>query len=139
VLRWAGVVCLGYITALWITSVIFWVEIILVLGIQYMMTGFTYVLFFNSVVILTLVEIFAFVGLVPLIRIGNQSSFIKKMSSLSLILIGTHFVIYLLYAAFTANLTFALSFDIWLIPVLGLGLSLLKEQIPKVNLCARDD
>ena len=129
VLRWAGAAGLGYIIALWVTTLANWVDAVLTFGIQSVITGTTYVSFFNSVVTLSLALVFALLGILPIINKGKSSMATKRLCSLSLIALGAYFTIYVLYAVLNNALNAALLGDVWLISSLGLGLSLLQMEI----------
>jgi hypothetical protein len=95
------------------------------------MNDTAYVSFLNSLITLSLALLFALLALVPIVYKGITSRSTKKWGSLSLVMLGAYFVIYLLHAALTDSLNAAFIGDIWLIPLLGLGLSLSKMDIQK--------
>ena len=129
VLRWAGAAGLGYIIALWVTTLTNWVDAVLIFGIQFITSGTTYVNFFNSVITLSFGLVFALLGLLPIINDGKSSLSTKRWCGLSLIMIGVYFTVYVLYAVLTNALNAALLGDIWLIPSLGIGASLLQMEM----------
>jgi len=128
VLRWAGAAGLGYIIALWVTTVANWVDAGLTFGISFIASGTTYVSLLNSVITLSLALVFALLGLIPIINKGKSNMSAKRWCGLSLIMLGAYFTIYVLSAVLTNNLNAALLGDIWLISSLGIGASLFQME-----------
>jgi hypothetical protein len=126
VVRWMGVACIGYVTTLWITIIANWVDLILISGFSLVFDGTNYVSFLNSIITLSLSLTFTLIACIPIINRALITTSTRKRIILSLVLIGLYFSIYFIHVLGTSSLNTALLGDIWLIPLLGLGISLLK-------------
>ena len=121
-IKWIGVASMGYITALWVNNVLRWFDMLWTYGIDFVLSGDTYLGFINGIITLSLALVFAFVGFSSLLRNGKVNT---KWWGLSLILVGLHFLIYLLYSVYVDAVSFAFLNELWAIPLLGLGVAIL--------------
>jgi hypothetical protein len=129
-LKWIGAASLGYIAALWVNNVFRWFDMVGTYGIGFIFEGVTYVGFLNGILILSLSVVFAFAGYFTLRKKGTINT---KWWGLSLIMVGLHFLIYILYSAYFNALNFAILNEVWTIPLLGLGLAILRLKIEPTN------
>ena len=129
-LKWIGAASLGYIVALWVNNVFRWFDMVGTYGFGFIFEGVTYVGFLNGILILSLSVVFAFAGYFTLRKKGTINT---KLWGLSLIMVGLHFLIYILYSAYFNALNFAILNEVWTIPLLGLGLAILRLKIEATN------
>ena len=125
-LKWAGIACVGYITAIWVNIAFRWFFMSFQEGIQFLLTGITAFGFLPSILTLSLSPIFAIIGAVKLAKNGNNAI---RWFGLSAVMLGAHFVIYLVYNAIAGMLNFAILTEVWAVSLLGLGLSSLRQKI----------
>ena len=71
---------------------------------------------------------FAFVGAWLLSENKAES---VRWFGLSLAMIGAHYVVYLYYSFTVGDLFSAMQLDIWTLPFLGLGISLLRVKLDR--------
>jgi hypothetical protein len=121
--KWAGLACVGYIAAIWVNIAFRWFFMSFQEGIQFLLTGITAVGFLPSIFTLSLSLVFAIVGALKLAKNGNSAI---RWFGLSATMLGTHFVIYLLYNAVGGMLDFAILTEVWAVSFLGLGLSIMR-------------
>ena len=95
-------------------------------GVQFLVTGITAISFLPSITTLSLSVVFAVIGAIKLSKNENKAT---KWFGLSMTMLGTHFVIYLLFHAYVGMLDFALLTEVWATSFLGLGLSILRQKI----------
>ena len=122
-LKFFGVAYVGYVAAIWVNNTFSWVYVAGILDSQFLIAGKTAIGFINVVVVLSLALVFAMGWFVSLLKRGNNR-LTTKLFGLSIALLGTYFLIYLIYSAFAAALNAVMLAEIWAIPLLGLGLSL---------------
>jgi hypothetical protein len=125
---WIGATCLAYLTALWITIIANWLDSILKLGFLIVVTETSMVSFLNSTITLSIALVFALMGLFPLIKKGSVNTSVKRWGALSMIFVGIYFSILTIHALLTATVDSALIGDIWLIPLLAIGIILLMTK-----------
>jgi hypothetical protein len=128
VLKWIGIASVGYIGALWVNVIFGWFDRIEILGSSFLLRGATSWGFLGSLVTLTLALFFAVVGAHLLAK--NQGDSVWWYG-LSLAMVGLHYVIYLAYAFLVGDLDSAMALDVWTLPLLGLGLSMLLSKASK--------
>ena len=126
ILKWSSVTFAGYIAALWVNSVFRWVDMLLIEGFSFLTSGIRAIGFFNAVVFMSLAVIFAIIGA----RYNGKEIEVtaRKWISLSMVMVGLHYVIYLVYSYFVGALKFVPLVDIWTVPLLFLGLALLLSK-----------
>jgi len=126
--RWAGAVFAGYIGALWTNSVFRWFDMVADEGLAFFSVGIRTVGALNAFVLMSLALVFALIGAYSLVR--NKDSAVRWFGA-SLALVGLHYLIYLIYSYLGGMITFVMIVEVWSIPLLGLGLSLLKMRKQK--------
>lgn len=127
-LKWIGIASVGYIGALWFNVVFGWFDRIEVIGSSFLLRGATSWGFLGSLITMTLALFFAGVGGYLLSK--NQGDSVWWYG-LSLIMVGLHYVIYLAYSFSVGDLDSAMLLDVWTLPFLGLGLSMLLTKASK--------
>jgi hypothetical protein len=78
---------------------------------------------------MSLALVFTVIGAFSLAKKDFRSSF--KWLGLAFTLVGLHYLFYVLYSYFVGMLGFLVITEIWTIPLLGLGLTMLKTKINK--------
>jgi hypothetical protein len=130
-LRWVGVGVVGYVGALWFNVVFRWFDMIAVIGNDFLLRGFASWGFLGSMVTMSLAVVFGVIGAYLLAANKGESIW---WFGLCLMMIGLHYVIYVAYSLFSGNLDSAMTLDVWTLPFLGLGLSLLRTKVTKALL-----
>jgi hypothetical protein len=130
-LRWVGVGVVGYVGALWFNVVFRWFDMIAVIGNDFLLRGFASWGFLGSMVTMSLAVVFGVIG--AYLLAGNKGESVWWFG-LCLMMIGLHYVIYVAYSLFSGNLDSAMTLDVWTLPFLGLGLSLLRTKVTKTLL-----
>ena len=125
-LRLAGLSSMNYIIALWVAYILKWTE---------MATADPHLFYFsprflglaNTATTLSLSVVFAIVGFLIILRKkdGDKST---KWWGLSAIFLSLHFLIYVLYCAIVGVLYFIQLSELWVIPLLGIGIYLLLKK-----------
>ena len=96
-------------------------------GVQFLLTGIVSIGFLPSISTISLSVAFAVIGALILFTKRNSGTS-RKWFGLSTLMLGVHFVIYILYYAYVNQLDFALLVEIWAVSFLGLGLSILIRK-----------
>jgi hypothetical protein len=124
--KWVGFAFVGYISALWSNSVFRWFDMVATDGLIVFFSGIAGVGALNAFIFMSLAVIFAIIGMLSLVQ--------KKLSSgirwvaLSLVMVGLHYAIYIIYSYYVDALGSVMLIDVWTIPLLGLGLALLRKK-----------
>ena len=101
-------------------------------GLNWLLTPPIIIAFLNTIVILSLSVVFAIVGALHILRKGGENK-TTRWWGLSAIFLSTHFIIYVLYYVNVGVPWMAQFAELWMIPLLGLGMYLLLKN-PKVKL-----
>jgi hypothetical protein len=125
-LKWGKISAISYLIGIWINNVFRWFSMTSSTGIQFLLTGITSLGFLSTIVTLSFALILAVAGINML---PKKKGLGTKMLALALIVLGLHFVIYILYSAYTNILSYVILVEIWPITLLGLGLSMLRNEI----------
>lgn len=123
---WGGLAFFGFAVALWANVVMRWFDMISISGIQFLMTGIIGVGFLGSAVLMSLAVISSIVAAVFCLKRKPASAF--KWMGMSLILVGSHYVVYTVYSYFANVLSMVLLVDVWTVPFLGLGIAMLFQN-----------
>jgi hypothetical protein len=124
-LKWGGIAFAGYVLALWANTVLRWFDMVSTVGVQIFFTGLRLVGVLNAFIFMFLAVIFAIACAFSLTK---QKKSAKKWLGLSLTVIGLHYAIHavILYSLGMINSIWLI--DIWAIPLLGLGLTILLDR-----------
>lgn len=120
--KWGGLAFCGYTMALWSNSVLRWVDMVSAAGVSFFFTGTSAFGALNAFVFMSLAVVFAVFGVFGLLKRRESA---KKWLGLSLLMTGLHYTLYVVFAYFTETLNSVWLIDIWAIPLLGLGISML--------------
>ncbi len=121
---WACVTFVGYIAALWVNSVVKWIDMISTEGLSFFLSGIRSIGALNAILLMSLALFFAVLGAYALAK-QNFSSALRRIA-ISFILIGVHYAIFVAYSYAIGLESFLMLSEIWAIPLLGLGLSMLR-------------
>ncbi len=127
-LKWVGIAAVGYVGALWFNVVFRWFDMIEVIGNGFLVRDVASWGFLGSMITMSLAVFFAGVGAYLLAKNLGDS---VRWFGLSLAMVGAHYVIYLAYSFLSGNLDYAMAVDVWTLPFLGVGLSLLRTKVAK--------
>lgn len=108
--KWAGLAFIVYVSALWVNSMVRWFDM-----------GIISIEFVNSALFMSLAIVFSISAAYYLNKLETRAI---KWMGLAFIMIGLHYTIYLINLYSLGMLNFALLADIWTIPLLFLGISL---------------
>jgi hypothetical protein len=125
VLKW---VCFGgifYLGGIWVNNVFRWLSMTGSTGLSFLFSGINSLGFLNSIATLSLSLVFAVIGSFYLLK---KRVFRTRIFAIALILLGLHFVGYVLFSTVTGALSYLLLTEIWPITLLGLGLSMLRGK-----------
>jgi hypothetical protein len=124
-LKWGGIAFLGFTGALWANAVLRWFDMLFSPqgGTAFLFSGIRAWGFFDAVIFMSLAVAFAAFGCYRLVKQGEGSA--VKLLGLSLAMVGLQYVIFLVYAYVVNAWALALLMDVWTVPLLGLGASLL--------------
>ncbi len=123
--KWVAAAFVGYIAALCVNSVLKWFEMVSVEGIAVFPTGIRVPGALIAFVFMSLAVVFAAFGAFSLAK--KESSAITWLG-LALVLVGLHYLAFVIFSYFSNTLKFAMLAEVWAIPLLGLGLSMLKVK-----------
>jgi hypothetical protein len=131
-LRLAGLAAMNYVIALWVIYMLKWTEMTAV--DPYLFSAFSVRIlgFLNTIVVQSLAVVFAVVGLFYILRKSGRGSTMRWWG-LSLIFLSAHIIIYVIYVTSVGIPRFIPFGELWLIPLLGLGIYLLLKN-PKVKI-----
>jgi hypothetical protein len=130
-LRLAGLAAMNYVIALWIIYMLKWTEMTAV--DPYLFSAFSVRILglLNTVIVQSVAAVFAVVGLLHLLRKSGADNTMRWWG-LSAIFLSTHIIIYVIYVVSVGIPRFIPFGELWLIPLLGLGIYLLLKN-PKVK------
>jgi hypothetical protein len=127
ILKWVGIASLGYVGALGINSVFRWFDQIAVIGSEFLLRGATAWGFLVSLTAMSLAVVFAIPGAYFLAKNKGEAMW---WFGLSLTMIGIYYAVYVAYSFTSSNLDSAMQIDVWTLPFIGLGLSMLRTKKP---------
>jgi hypothetical protein len=132
--KWGCLAGIGYIFGMWINHSFRWISMSGQNGLADLLSGITALGFLNTVVTLTLSLVFAIAGSYILIRRRNRKLAMSLLGS-AVFLFGLYFAFYIVYAWFAPNAwRFVLLTEIWPVPLLGLGIGILKRKTEAATL-----
>jgi hypothetical protein len=131
-LRLAGLSSMNYVIALWASYMLKWTEMSFV--DPYLFSAFAPRIFgfLNTIVVQSLAVVFAIVGVLHIFRKSGADNTMRWWG-LSLIFLSTHIILYVIYVVSVGIPRFIPFGELWIIPLLGLGIYLLLKN-PKVKL-----
>ena len=123
--KWIGLTFVAYIGAIWVNHVTRWFDMAITSGTQVLLTSLNPLGALNSLIVLFLALVFAVIGYLKL----SNKSITSKWFGLSLTLTGLHFVVLIAFYALVNKLQDLYLFEIWAVPLFGLGLSIVLSDL----------
>ena len=120
--KWAAAAFAGYVTALGVNAVFRWLDMLSLQGTVFL-TGIVAVGFVSAVVLMPLAVIFAFAGAISWAK--SKARFAMTWAGAALTCVGLYYAIYLVYSYFAGSLNYLPLVDVWTVPLLGLGITML--------------
>ena len=128
-IKWGCLAGIGYIFGMWINNILRWFGMSGQRGLADLFTGITTLGFLNTAVTLTLSLAFAIAGSYIAIKRNNRKLAVQLLG-LAILLFGLHFAFYIIYSWFAPNVwRFILLTEIWPVPLVGLGIGMLKGKV----------
>jgi hypothetical protein len=124
-IKWVGFAFVGYIGALWSNSVFRWFDMISTDGLSVFFTGIRAVGALNAFLVMSLAVVFGVLGFYYLLKGKKVAS---RWAGLALGMVGLHYLIYLVYSYFGGMINFVMIVEVWAIPLLGLGVSIVRKK-----------
>ncbi|MFX0201044.1 MAG: hypothetical protein ACFFCW_33415 [Candidatus Hodarchaeota archaeon] len=119
-IRWSGLSYMNFVIALWVTYMLKWKEMMAVDPYLFSALSVRILGFLNTVIVQSLVVIFAVVGVLLILRKRGLNK-ATRWFGLSTIFLSLHIIFYVIYVTsvgFTRVIVFG---ELWLIPLFGLG------------------
>jgi hypothetical protein len=123
--RLAGAAFVAYVSALAINAVFRWLDMLSLKGFGFL-TDIIALGFVSAVVLMPLAVAFALLGEFCWTKANRQSAL--RWVGASLTSVGLYYAIYLVYSYFANSLNYLPLVDVWTIPLLGLGLTLVWQS-----------
>jgi hypothetical protein len=124
--KWISITFVGYIASLWVNSVVKWFEMVTAEGLSFFGTGVRSLGAINSFLLMSLALVLSIGGAFSLFKKDFNSA--SKWLGLSLAFVGLHYLIFVIYSYIVEIEGFLMLAEIWAIPFLGLGLTLLVTK-----------
>lgn len=128
--RLATITCFSYMSALWITYLLKWVEMSALDGFNWLLSWPIKIAYFNTLIIFSLSIIFAAVGTIKLFRIHNNTKASRwlKWWGISIVFFSVHLIVFVVYC-FTFNSAWMAQFgELWIIPLIVAGIYMLLKK-----------
>jgi hypothetical protein len=126
-IRWAGLAYMAFVAAVWVTYMLKWREMMAVDPYLFSALSVRILGFLNTVIVQSLAVAFAVVGVLFILRKHGLHKAMRWLS-LSTIFLGLHIVIYVIYVTYVGIIRFIQFGELWLIPLIGVGLYLLLKN-----------
>jgi hypothetical protein len=123
--KWVGAAFIGYLAALWANTVPKWFEMLSMEGITFFSVPIRTIGMLNDFLLMSLAIVFAVVGAFSLVK---KKSSAMRWLGLSLAVVGLHYLIYVVYSYYGGMLNSVMMAEVWAIPLLGLGLIMLRTK-----------
>ena len=120
--KWVGITFMSYIIALFSNEFSRWISMISLDNLVFLIEGIRVIGFFNASVIMPIAVVLAFVAA---FYTAKHNMLMLPWVGASLAVTGLHYALYVVYSYFTNSMNYALLVDVWTLPLLGLGLTLL--------------
>ena len=121
--RWVGFAFLGYVGVLWVNAIMRWLDMVSSEGFAFSASGFRVLGFFDAAIFMSLAVSFALAGAYSLSK--QNRCLARKWVGLALAMAGFHYIIYVTYSVIAGALSYIFLVDVWTLPFLGLGISLI--------------
>ncbi len=131
-IRWAGLAYMSFVIALWVTYMLKWREMMAVDPYLFSALSVRILGFLNTVIVQSLAVVFAVVGVLLIMRKSGLHKAIRWLG-LSSIFLSLHIIIYVIYVTHVGITRFIQFGELWLIPLIGLGLYLLLKNPTEIK------
>jgi hypothetical protein len=119
--------CLSYVVALWVTYLLKWIEMSALEGLNWLLSYPMEIAFTNTIITFSLAVSFAAIGTWLAITKSNSGN-ASKLWGIAAILFSTHLIIFVAYCV-NFNAAWMAEFgELWIIPLMGLGIYLLSGK-----------
>jgi hypothetical protein len=115
----------GYVSALAVNAVFRWMDMLSLYGLGFL-TGIITVGFVSSAVLMPAAVVFAWAGAFYWFKRRVQLATV--FGGVALCLVGLYYLIYWVYSYFANSLNFVPLVDVWAVPLLGLGVTLIFSR-----------
>jgi hypothetical protein len=126
-IRWAGLSYMSFVVAIWVTYMLKWREMMAVDPYLFSALSVRILGFLNTVIVQSLAVIFAVVGVLLILKKCGLDKAARWMG-LSAIFLSLHIIIYVIYVTHVGITRFIQFGELWLIPLIGVGLYLLLKN-----------
>ena len=125
--KWVSVAFVGYVASLWVNSVFKWIDMAVTEGFSLFFNGVNSLGALNAFILMSLALVFSFFSAFSLAKKDFSSSF--KWFGITFVMVGLHYLIYVVYSYLVGMEGYLMLAEIWAIPLLGLGLVMLITKI----------
>ena len=125
--KWVSITFVGYVASLWVNSVFKWIDMAVVDGFSIFFNGVRSLGALNAFILMSLALVFSIIAAFSIMKKDLISSF--KWLGITLMMVGTHYLISVVYHYLVGMETYLMMVEIWAIPLLGLGLVMLITKI----------
>jgi cytochrome bd-type quinol oxidase subunit 2 len=126
-IRWAGLSYVCFVVAVWVTYMLKWREMMAVDPYLFSALSVRILGFLNTVIVQSLAVAFAAVGIILILKKRDLDEAARWMG-LSAIFLSLHIIIYVIYVTHVGITRFIQFGELWLIPIIGVGLYLLLKK-----------
>lgn len=119
--KWIALTFLTYSSAIWVNHIARWFDMSLIGGVPMLLDNLNPLGFFNAAILLSLAIVFAAIGFIKV----KQNVILSKWVGASLTMIGLHFIILVIFYVIQNTLNVLYLYELWTIPLFGLGLSII--------------
>ena len=126
-IRWAGLSYMNFVIALWVTYMLKWKEMMAVDPYLFSALSVRILGFLNTVIVQSLAVVFAVVGVLLILRKRGLDKAMRWLG-LSSIFLSLHIIIYVIYVTHVGITRFIQFGELWLIPLIGVGVYLLLRN-----------
>ncbi len=123
--KWVAVAFAGYVSALAVNAVFRWMDMLSLGGFGFL-SGIIAVGFVSAVVLMPLAVVFALVGAFSWFK--RRTLLAVACCGAALSLVGLYYAVYWIYSYFANSLNFVPLVDVWAVPLLGLGVTLIFSR-----------
>jgi hypothetical protein len=126
-IRWAGLSYICFVVAIWVTYMLKWREMMAVDPYLFSALSVRILGFLNTAIVQSLAVAFAAVGVLLILKKRGLDKAARWMG-LSAIFLSLHVIIYVIYVTHVGITRFIQFGELWLIPLIGVGLYLLLKK-----------
>ena len=128
VIKWSCIAGVVYLAGIWLNNVCRGFSKAASAGLSFLLAGISSLGVLSTVITLALSLVFAVAGAYVLLK-KDKNKLSIRLFALALIMLGLHFVIFIVYSAITSSLNFVWLTEIWPITLLGLGIGMIRGKV----------